>query len=206
MSDYDELVGMVADAGSRFAATVAALDDETWSRPGLGEWTVRELIGHTLRAFGTIDRFLDHPLDEVVCESAPAYYRDALGAIPDVHVHVAERGRTAGESLGDDPAAVVVEVVSATLSRLGETDGTEVGQTAIGGMRLADYLETRLVELVVHLSDLCAAIGRPAEDLGAAGVRAAATVLASASPSDRDLVLRAALGRAEIPRGFNVWP
>ena len=58
----------------------------------------------------------------------------------------------------------------------------------------------------MHLSDLCLALGRPAPDLGRAGVRVAALVLASASVEDRDTVVRAMLGRADLPPGFNVWP
>lgn len=206
MNDYEDLVEMVADVGSRFATVVAALGAEQWESPGLGEWTVRELVGHTLRAFSTVDRFLDTPLDAVAAADAAEYYRIALGGMPDVHAQVAERGREAGAALGNDPAAAAVEQVSATLGRLDATSGDEIGQTAVGGMFLRDYLETRLVELVVHHSDLCHAIGLPPGDLGAAGVRATATVLASASAADRDLVLRAALGRAELPPGFTVWP
>ena len=203
---HDDLVEMLADVGSRFVTTVVALDDDAWAKPGLGEWSVRELVGHTVRAFSTIDRFLDTPLGTVDVDSAARYYVIALGSSADLHAGVAERGRIAGVELGDDPAAVVVEQVSSTLGRLGGTTGDEVGLTAVGGMRLVDYLDTRLVELVVHYSDVCAAVGAPVDDLGAAGIRVAATVYASASPADRDLVLRAMLGRVELPPGFSVWP
>lgn len=203
---HDDVMEMLADTAARLVETVLSLDDEDWAKPGLGEWTVRELVGHTLRAFSTIDRFLDEPGDVATVESAADYYRIALGSIPDVHVQVAARGREAGMGLGDDPKEAVVEQVSATLGRLGDTDGTEVGRTVAGHMRLVDYLDTRLVELVVHLSDLCAAIDRPLGDLGAAGTRAAATIISSATPDDRDRIVRAVLGRASLPAGFNVWP
>lgn len=204
--DHGELVELIAEAGSRFVATVVEIGPDGWDRPGLGEWTVRELVGHTLRACSTIERFLDHPVDVVEVDSAADYYRIALNSSPDLHAIVAQRGRDAGAGLGDDPASTVVEDVSAVLGRLAETSGGEVGLTAVGGMTLTAYLETRLVELVVHLSDLCAALGIGAPDLGAAGVRAASTVYASASPADRDAVLRAMLGRETLPPGFSVWP
>jgi uncharacterized protein (TIGR03083 family) len=203
-SSYDDLVGLIADTASRLVTTVLALTEPQWHAPGLGEWDVRELIGHTIRAFSTIDRFLDTPVDDVAVDVV-AYYRTALST-PGVHAAVAQRGREGGESLGDDPKEAVVEQVTSTLGRLDDTDGTEVGMTAVGGMTLAEYLETRLVELVVHYSDLCHALGVPVGDLGAARVRAATTVFASALDDDQDAILRAMLGRAGLPSGFSVWP
>lgn len=203
---HRELVEMLAETGAHLVSTVVAMEPDDWERPGLGEWSMRELVGHTLRAFSTIDAFLDHPLDDVAVDDAGSYYRIALGSLPGVHDQVAQRGREAGVALGADPAAAVVDQLSGTLARLGATTGAEIGRSVVGGMRLDDYLETRLVELVVHYSDICAALAVPVADLGAAGVRAAATVLASAAPADLDLVLRAALGRAQLPAGFTVWP
>lgn len=203
---HDDLVAMVAEVSSRLLASVVDLDPAAWDGPGLGEWSLRELVGHTLRAFTTVDRFLDEPREHADVESAGEYYRIALGSTADVHRMVADRGREAGAALGADPAASAADIVTRTLERLSATTGAEIGVTAVGGMRLTDYLETRLVELVVHLSDVCAAIGRPVGDLGAAGVRAQSTVYASASAADRDLVLRSMLGRASLPGGFSVWP
>lgn len=203
---YDEIVELIAETSARFVDTVVGIGADQWSAPGLGEWDVRELVGHTMRAFSTVHRFLDGPLDQIAVWTAPDYFRLALASAPDIHEQVADRGREAGVLLGDDPVATVVEDVSELLGRLGEMSGEEIGTTAVGGMTLPAYLDTRLVELVVHLSDLCAALERPAPELGSAGVRVAATVFASASIDDADAVLRAMLGRGELPDGFNVWP
>lgn len=203
---YDEIVELIAETSARFVDTVVGIGADQWSGPALGEWDVRELVGHTMRAFSTVHRFLDGPLDRVDVETAPEYFCRALVSAPDIHEQVADRGREAGVLLGEDPVATVVEDVSALLGRLGEMSGDEIGTTVVGGMTLPAYLDTRLVELVVHLSDLCAALGRPAPELGAAGVRVVATVFASASTDDGDAVLRAMLGRGALPDGFNVWP
>lgn len=204
--NHDELVELLAAESSRFVATVVALDVDVWDGPGLGDWTLRELVGHTMRAFSTIDHFLDHPRDDAAVGSASEYYRIALGTRPDVHATVAERGRQAGRDLGPDPVAAVVDQVSGTLGRLGSTSGEEVGTTVVGGMRLSNYLETRIVELVVHHSDVRAAVGAPPGDLGPAGALVAATIFASATSADQLRVVRAILGRDDLPAGFNVWP
>ena len=204
--DHDDIVDLIAETASGIVALVVDAPDDVWERPALGEWNVRQLVGHLFRAFSTIDRFLDEPLHDVVAESAAQYYRLALGSRPDIHAEVAQRGRDAGVALGDDPAAAVVEGISAVLGRLADTTGDEIGTTAVGGMRLTDYLDTRLVELVVHRIDLCAALGVAAPDPGRAGVRVAATVFASATPADQVAVLAAMLGRRPLPPGFNVWP
>ena len=45
------------DAAEWFVAT-AALADGRWTEPGLGEWDVRSLVGHTSRALLTVETYL----------------------------------------------------------------------------------------------------------------------------------------------------
>lgn len=214
-ADYESLVQQVADVSAVFVQRVVGLPADAWSAPGLGEWTVRELIGHTMRAFATVDNFLDHLLEQndaaapphvLAADSAAEYYRLALSMAPDIHQQVAERGRVAGSELGDDPTSAVVDRIGGTLGRLSATDGTEVGSTVIGHMRLVDYLPTRLVELVVHLTDLCVAVDQPIPELGPATLTVLGAVAASAGSHDRVLVLRSMVGREPLPPGFTVWP
>lgn len=208
-SHYESLNEQFAEVAAVFVQRVLGLTEETWSAPGLGVWTVRELVGHTLRAFATVDNFLDNPGDSdavLAAESAPEYFRIALSMTPDIHEQVARRGNLAGLELGDDPTAAVVDRVGITMGRLSGTDGSEVGATAIGLMRLVDYLPTRLVELVVHVGDLCVAAGEPLPDLGSAMLSVIDTVAASASPDNRTRVLRSMVGRDRLPDGFSVWP
>jgi hypothetical protein len=77
--------------------------------------------------------------------------------------------------------------------------------TVVGGMRLRDYLPTRTFELVVHTSDLAAAIGvRP--EVPAPAARQALLVvadLAVAAGLAAPLLL-AATGRPGLPTGFTV--
>ena len=43
-----------ADAAGWFVRTAALVGDR-WDRPGLGEWDVRALVGHTSRALLTVE-------------------------------------------------------------------------------------------------------------------------------------------------------
>ena len=63
------------DAAAVFLATVAAVADDQWEQPGVGEWTVRELTAHTIRSFETLERLCDTAAAVPVVESAAAYYR-----------------------------------------------------------------------------------------------------------------------------------
>ena len=44
------------DAATSLLQTVDRVEPHQWELPGLGEWTVRELTAHTLRAFTTTRR------------------------------------------------------------------------------------------------------------------------------------------------------
>lgn len=191
-----------ADAAEWFVATTALVDDR-WAEPGLGEWDVRSLVGHTSRALLTVETYLGRPAEVVDVESAVGYYAAtrALAAGPGV----ADRGREAGEALGADPAEAVAAISARVLPVVTACDGTEVVTTIAGGMRLADYLPTRTFELVVHTADLAAAIGVPA-DVPPAPAAQALDLMARLAVAGglAGPLLRAATGREELPPGFSV--
>ena len=190
-----------ADAASWFVATTALVGDR-WSEPGLGEWDVRSLVGHTSRALLTVEAYLDQPADRVEVETAVAYFLQARSLADDATV--AERGRQAGEALGTDPAAVA-GIATRVVARVERCAGDELVTTIAGGMRLADYLPTRTFELVVHTADLAAAVGVAAEPPPGAAAQALelATRLAVESGTAARL-LRAVTGREGLPAGWSV--
>jgi hypothetical protein len=142
-----------ADAAGWFV-TVARKVDDRWADPGLGEWDVRALVGHTSRSLLTVEAYLQVPAERVDVDSAAAYYvaSRAVASGPGV----AQRGRDAGAALGADPAAAVAEIAARVLPLVDSRDGSELLTSVAGGMRLADYLPTRTFELVVHTLDLAA--------------------------------------------------
>ena len=153
------------DASDVFLAATGAVPAGGWDEPGLGEWTVRELTAHALRAFLTLQRLCDTTGGAPQLESAMAYYR-AVAVREDVHAGVLQRGREAGAQLVD-PEATARRTAEQALGRLAATPDEHVGETFAGPMRLADYLPTRVVELGIHTLDLQRGDG-PAD--GAAGL------------------------------------
>ena len=187
------------DASDVFLAATGAVPAGGWDEPGLGEWTVRELTAHALRAFLTLQRLCDTTGGAPQLESAMAYYR-AVAVREDVHAGVLQRGREAGAQLVD-PEATARRTAEQALGRLAATSDEHVGETFAGPMRLADYLPTRVVELGIHTLDLQRATGQPM----ALPASAAAVVLGTlAELADVPTLLMAITGRQPLPDGFNV--
>src|SRR5215218_348694 len=153
---WDDSRRAFADAADWFVSAAALVGDR-WDRPGLGEWDVRALVGHTSRSLLTVETYLARPAAVVDVASTTDYFRAtrALAAGP----AVAARGRDAGTALGSDPAAAVAEIAARVLPLVDARDGTELLTTIAGGMRLGDYLPTRTFELAVHTADLATALG-----------------------------------------------
>lgn len=191
-----------ADAADHFVRTVALVGDR-WARPGLGEWDVRALVGHTSRSLLTVEEYLGVPAAGVEVGSPPEYYR-ATRAIYGGPA-VSERGRVAGAALGEDPAAAVAVIAARVLPVVDSCDGTELVTTIAGGMRLADYLPTRTFELVVHTADLAAALGLPLDVAPTAAAQALQLVAELAVHGGQaGPLLLAVTGRAALPPGFTV--
>jgi uncharacterized protein (TIGR03083 family) len=199
---WHDSVRAFSEAAEWFVGKVG-LVDHRWDRPGLGEWDVRALVGHTSRSFLTVESYLAKPATEVAVASAADYY----GATRDIAAgsEVAQRGRDAGAALGSDPAAAVAEIAARVVPLVEAQQGTELVTTIAGGMRLADYLPTRTFELVVHGSDLCRALDLPADPPPPAATQALhlVTELAVAGGLAGTLLL-AATGRPAPGPGFSV--
>lgn len=201
MTDPAELL---ISAGERLVALVETITD--WDAPGLGEWDVRSLAGHTTRAFLTVEQYLAStpPDTAVTLPTALDYYRAALGPGVD-HATVAARGRDAGLALGDDPVAAVRGVVERVSALLTTVTPTTVIALPWGAMHLGEYLRTRLTEAVVHTSDLAAALGAT-PPAGTEELRAVTSLLTeiAVAAGHGDALLRALTGRAGLPPGFSV--
>lgn len=199
---WEESRAAFEDAAAWFVRT-AALVGGRWCEPGLGEWDVRALVGHTSRSFLTVEEYLGRPAELVEVASAVGYYQATreIAAGPGV----ADRGRQAGAVLGDDPAAAVAEIADRVGELVRGCDGTELLTSIAGGMRLADYLPTRTFELTVHTADLATALGVPA-DVPASAARETLGLVTALAVEDGTAVelLLATTGRRPLPPGFSV--
>ena len=135
--------------------------------------------------------------------TSPAAYLAAVAAVDPASV--ADRGRAAGAALGDDSAAAVHTLVDRVVPLVAGEDDPLIS-TALGGMRLRQYLPTRTFELVVHGLDIARATGLPAPHYSVGlltevlSLAAAAAVLGGSGPE----LLLALTGRTALPPGFSV--
>jgi uncharacterized protein (TIGR03083 family) len=199
---WDESRRAFADAAGWFVSTTALVGDR-WAEPGLGEWDVRALIGHTSRSLLTVEAYLARPAQTVEIPSAADYFRAtrAMAAGP----AVAQRGRDAGDALGDDPASAVAEIAARVVPLVDAQDGGALLTTIAGGMRLEDYLPTRTFELAVHTSDLARALDEPLDVPATSAVQALRLVTELAAGDGRaGPLLLAATGRTGLPPGWSV--
>ncbi len=199
---WDDSRQAFAGAAQWFVRSAALVGDR-WDRPGLGEWDIRALVGHTSRSLLTVETYLARPADAVAVPSAADYYRATrpLAAGP----AVAARGRDAGAALGRDPAHAVAEIAARVLPLVATLNGGEVVTTIVGGMRLQDYLPTRTFELAVHTADLATALG-VAPDVPATAAAVALHLIAELAVADglAGPLLLAASGRRGLPAGYSV--
>jgi hypothetical protein len=192
-------------AAESFVAQVAAVPADALTGPGLGDWDLRSLVGHTSRSLVTVETYLDEPAQEVDVATAAHYYL-AIAAVGGAGgSEIVERGRRAGLALGDDPASYVASLAVRVREKLAAFDAAYLLTTIAGGMRLEEYLRTRTFELVVHGFDIAVACGvDPAfdeEPLVDAATLAAEVAARSGRAAD---LLHALTGRAVLPQDFSV--
>ncbi|WP_248579683.1 maleylpyruvate isomerase N-terminal domain-containing protein [Nocardioides sp. InS609-2] len=151
--------GAFLEAADWFADSCQRAADSL-DAPGLGDWSVRDLMGHTSRALSTVESYLtDDTTEPVGVVSSVGYFATALRTDP---LQIALRGREAGAALGAEPAATVTELVTRVRERVVAATGLARVRTPFGTMVLAEYLPTRTFELVVHTGDLLRAVGEAA--------------------------------------------
>jgi uncharacterized protein (TIGR03083 family) len=203
-SDAPRDHAVFASAATAFADLVARIPDPAWDGPGLGDWDLRALVGHTSRSLITVSTYLRTPADREDV-TGPAHYYALLRGYAADSPDIVERGREAGRNLGADPAAKVTDLLHRVLTDLDAAGDPLI--TVIGGLgiRLSNYLPTRVFELTVHSLDIARATGidltLPEEALREATVLAAQI---AALTGQAAAVLPALTGRGGLPAGFSV--
>lgn len=204
MRDLTE-ASLYKDAAATFAQLISRVEPiADWRAPGLGEWDLRALVGHTSRALITVLEYLDRPAETETIASPEQYYAQAAQQSTDATA-VAERGRQAGEELGPYPQRAVANLVERVQAQVDDADPEAVITVLGGGMRVRNYLPTRTFELVVHCFDISAASGvdvafSPSVLADAVGLAARIAV----STGEGRTVLTALTGRGPLPAGFSI--
>ncbi|WP_374158863.1 maleylpyruvate isomerase family mycothiol-dependent enzyme [Mycobacterium sp. G7A2] len=198
--------GVFEAAAGHFADLVRSIADDRWDEPGLGDWTVRDLVGHTSRSLTTVSTYLRTQAVNEDVSSAVDYYvriRDyAAGMGTDA---IVERGRQAGRDLGADPAVAIDHLLARVLDDLDGVDDPLIAVIGGLGIKLSSYLPTRTFELAVHGIDIARAVGvdrDPPEEVlaDAAALAARIGVALGQGPA----VLLGLTGRSDLPPGFSV--
>lgn len=151
-------------------ATLAAVASDAWTLPGLGEWSVHELVAHLVRSVNRIAVYLDATGDGDAAEPPACdrvgYWRfDLVGEAP----AIAARARD--EAAGVDPATWPERFADGwrrSAERAAAAGPDAPIRTIRGVMRLDEYAATRVLETVVHHLDLRTALGLPPEPTPAA--------------------------------------
>jgi len=193
-----------------FTDLIHRVPGDRWDRPGLGEWSVRDLVGHAVSsALRQVPVVLGTPGTTVEVASPEGYWAYARSVPAEVveaaRVVASEDARKTGAELGGEPAVAVTEFARRATEALSAVGDADVVAAPVGGMRVREWIPTRTFELVVHGLDVAAAAGVPAEF--AAEVVAVTTMQAArvaATGPDSTLLLRALTGRETLPPGFSV--
>lgn len=187
-----------------FIDTVARVNETQWQHIGLGEWTVRELVGHNCRAtFNLIEGSMERPAEHLDIERPADFWKNAR--TPAENATIAEEGRQAAAALGDRPVDTVREIAERVRARIDRTPDDALISTRAGGMRLIDYLATRVFECTIHTLDLAVAI-RADVDLPTPAATVALQLLGDRAQLRGQVIplLLAATGRQGLPVGLSV--
>ena len=201
--------GSLSEVRSALMGALAAFVDlvhveavgEAWGEPSaLSGYTVGALTGHVLSTASAIERYLDLGGSDDVQISKGTYYAvvPSTTDAPDLHADVRARAAT----LAERGRHAVIQDLVALCARLEERLALEpVNRTVVvmGGaaMALDDYLETRVIELVVHCDDLAVSVGTTVDIPADAASIAVSHLLEVARQRHGDLALLRAFTRRE---------
>ena len=200
MLDSDQNRRAFREAATFFVDTVGRVPPDGLDYPGLGVWSVRELIGHTCRALLTVKHYSGRSDGVPGRLAGPADYFCEVLRDRSIHDAVAERAGDAAAALGEDLSSAVAGIVDSVSCLVDALADDHPVATPVGEMRLADYLPTRTFELVVHALDLAGAVGKdnPVPESALSVALWLSTEVAARSGRAEDLLM-ALTGRAPLP-------
>jgi len=198
---HETRLAYLAAAGA--AGTVVKLEEvgARWAEPSaLAEMTIGDLTAHLVRAVTSVpDCLAEHVREKEEPLSAAAYF---LPVTADLSSSINTRVRhSSSDAARAGHAAVVADLEHAQdilrVRLSAEPEDRLVEVKARGEVLLLDeYLKTRIIELVVHIDDLCVSLGRPTPTLPGVEV-AISTLIDVAALRHGELSVLRALSRRE---------
>jgi hypothetical protein len=150
--------------GARAVLASDRVADRWDSESVLAEFSVRGLAGHLCRCVTAPLEYLEgeEPRDETPID--PGDYFTAVIPTSDVHAPVNVGVRERGEDIAAGGHAAMVELFDAARQKFEPRLAVESPARLVRVfgdvvMRLDDYLETRIVEALVHTEDLALSVG-----------------------------------------------
>lgn len=140
--------------------TLANVDEQSWSRPGLGSWSVVELVTHMLRGATRITEYLPLPVgeDAPLIDRVAYWGYDADAESPAIAQRAVEE---AAKCEPDELPGRFAAAWRASVAAANVHGAAQVLPTFMGPMRLDEYTATRVLEMVVHHLDLRTALDQP---------------------------------------------
>jgi uncharacterized protein (TIGR03083 family) len=142
----------------------------------LPEWTVGVLIAHIADGVAALTERLSHPPPDRVQTSIAEWARRCASQAPRLAAEARELAAN-----GDSRELLTVAVARAENALDQVVNPQRLLWSPVGGIRLTDYLVTRVIEAVVHADDLDPEFPHDRGALGAC-VRALADILAGTVP------------------------
>lgn len=189
-------------AGDHAISVVAQIPEDRWDTSALGTWTVRTLVGHIGRSFTTVVEYSARSADRVDVADSAHYYL-AIAALLADPAQIDARAVQAGLALGEHPLDTLRDLQDRAAAALATDD--RVIATIAGGMRLSDYLPTRIFELGLHSVDLARALGvSEALPPGIVDSILGLAVEVAQRRGDGQALMCALTGRGPFPQGYSV--
>lgn len=190
-------------AGATARDVIASAEAATlWDEPSaLPRFTVRGLAGHLARSVFTVGTYLAGPPPEGVPALTAAGYFAARFPDGDLDSELNSAVRRRGEEEAARGHDALLERLDEVLTLLTEQlplepDGRTLRVIGDQPMLLEEYLRTRLVELALHIDDLCTSVHISTPDIPGMGV-AIRTMVDVSRVHHGDLAVLRAMGRRE---------
>jgi len=183
---------------ARAEATLRGISGDDWQRPGLGEWTLHQLAVHLTRGAGRLAVYLSQPIDGPPVKDRVSYFQyDPEQVAPGV---AARAMQEAAELQPADVADTFAVAWRAGVQAAGEGAADQIMATPFGPMYVAEYVATRVLEMVVHHMDVRRALDLapdPDPEAGALVVEILEALLEGDRPRNlgRDRFILVATGR-----------